>query len=260
MQHASIRELFDYWNARRGTKPMPERSDIEPSSIRRLLADTFILAVDAQAGHPFRIAGTRVCAAFGRELKGAAFTDLWAAASQARMRDLLAAVTTEFVGVVAGASGRSDDGAVLQLEMLALPLAHRNRPHARVLGALVPREVPYWLGVHTLGPLTLGMIRYLGPEADARPAPRALPDAQPAVRVRHRLVVHDGRSLMLAMRSQARALSTDASKSFARRRLRLSHANVRSTTQRRLRSWKPLDASKRRHNLDRPAGRSVKVQ
>ena len=51
---------------------------------------------------------------------------------------------------------------------------------------------------------------------------------------------------MLAMRSQARALSTDASKSFARRRLRLSHANVRSTTQRRLRSWKPLDASKRR--------------
>jgi len=38
-------------------------------------------------------------------------------------------------------------------------------------------------------------------------------------------------SLTLAMRSQACALSRVASKSFAKRRLRLSQAMVRSTTQ-----------------------------
>jgi hypothetical protein len=192
MKHASIRELFDYWNTRRGTRAMPDRGDIEPSSIRRVLADTFILAVDSPTGHPFRIAGTRVCAAFGRELKGASFIDLWTAESQERIRDLLAVVTTEFVGVAAGVTGRSDDGAVLDLEMLTLPLAHRNRPDARVLGALVPREVPYWLGVNTLGRLSLGTIRYLGADTDAKPAPRKLMHAQPTRRARHGLVVYDG--------------------------------------------------------------------
>ena len=56
----------------------PSAADIEPGAIRRVLADTFILAFDEPAGHPFRIAGTRVCALFGRELKGEAFLDLWA--------------------------------------------------------------------------------------------------------------------------------------------------------------------------------------
>ena len=43
MKHESIRQLFDYWNERRGTREAPERSDIEPGAIRRALADTFIL-------------------------------------------------------------------------------------------------------------------------------------------------------------------------------------------------------------------------
>ena len=77
MKHPSTRELFDYWNNRRGSRPAPERSEIEPGAIRRVLADTFILGIDPGSGHPFRIAGTRVCAIFGRELKGMAFTDLW---------------------------------------------------------------------------------------------------------------------------------------------------------------------------------------
>ena len=41
------------------------------------------------------------------------------------------------------------------------------------------------------------------------------------------------------------ALSMEASKSFARRRLRFSHAMVRSTTQRRGSSCNPLAASER---------------
>ena len=52
-------------------------------------------------------------------------------------------------------------------------------------------------------------------------------------------------SLTLAMKSQACALSIVASKSFARRRFRLSQAMVRSTTQRRGSGSKPTAASDR---------------
>ena len=110
MRHPSIRELFDYWNQRRGLRPAPDRGDIEPGAIRQVLADTFILSFDENAGHPFRIAGTRVCAAFGRELKNERFLDLWAADSRQPVRDLLNVVGNEAVGVVASARGTSTAG------------------------------------------------------------------------------------------------------------------------------------------------------
>ena len=192
MKHPSTRDLFDYWNTRRGTRSAPERGEIEPGAIRRILADTFMLTFDPRAGHPFRIAGTRVCAAFGRELKGAAFTEIWAGGSQDPIREILATTATELVGVVAGASGRSWAGAALELELLVLPLAHRGSASTRILGALVPVEVPHWLGSDTLGRLTLGTTRYLGPLT----GPYSIPDNVPAVpanaRIRHELMVYDG--------------------------------------------------------------------
>ena len=141
MKQSSTRELFDYWNARRGERAAPERKDIEPGAIRHLLADTFILAFDPRAGHPFRVAGTRACALLGRELKGAAFLDLWAGKSRALMSDLINVVTHEVIGVVASASGASAEGDALDLELLVLPLRQLGRTDARVLGALAPTEV-----------------------------------------------------------------------------------------------------------------------
>ena len=195
MKHASTRELYDYWTSRRRTRAAPERNEIEPGAIRRVLADTFMLNFDPRGGHPIRIAGTRVCAAFGRELKGAAFTEIWDADSRQLVHDILAVVATESVGVVAAASGQSRVGAPLGLELLALPLAHRGGASTRILGALVPTELPYWLGVETLGALALGTIRYLGPQT----APRAPSLRSPARRgglrwgrARQGLLVYDG--------------------------------------------------------------------
>jgi hypothetical protein len=192
MKHPSTRELFDYWNDRRGSRPAPERGEIEPGAIRRVLADTFMLGIDPVTGHPFRIAGTRVCAIFGRELKGVAFTDLWREASRSAIAEILAVVATESVGVVAGASAHGSDGTLLKLELLALPLAQRDGTNARILGALSPAETPYWLGTGGLGPLTLGAIRYLGTMQTA-PITAALPaGAGASGRLRHGLVVYDG--------------------------------------------------------------------
>ena len=46
MKQASSRELFGYWTAKRGSRPAPERGEIEPSAIRRALGDVFILEFD----------------------------------------------------------------------------------------------------------------------------------------------------------------------------------------------------------------------
>ncbi|HWN78513.1 MAG TPA: PAS domain-containing protein, partial [Bradyrhizobium sp.] len=78
MKHPSSREFFAYWDEKRGAAQAPDRSEIEPGAVRELLGDIFVLSYDATSGHPFRVAGTRVCALAGRDLKDRSFSALFA--------------------------------------------------------------------------------------------------------------------------------------------------------------------------------------
>ena len=178
MKQASSRELFGYWTARRGSRPAPERGEIEPSAIRRALGDLFILEFDRGTGHPFRLAGTRVCALFGRELKNEPFVTLWDEQSRAQLAKLLAVVADEATGIVAAAKGSSTEGWPVDLELMLLPLAHRGDTHARMIGALAPLTSPFWLGASTLGALTLGSMRHLDPAIEAPTAARLVVGAE----------------------------------------------------------------------------------
>lgn len=194
MKHASSRELFSYWDRRRGIGFAPKHCDIEPAGIRTALGDTFILADDRAAGHCFQLAGTRVCALFGRELRGEAFTALWSAASLSAVRELTAVVGGEAVGVVAGASGRTVEGFVDDLELLLLPLRSRGQGCARMIGVLTALAPPVWLGSSRLEGITLGSLRHLGPHVETAMAPRfAAPAATRQVR-RGFVVFKGGRS------------------------------------------------------------------
>ncbi|HYI30697.1 MAG TPA: PAS domain-containing protein [Bradyrhizobium sp.] len=190
MKHPSNRELFEYWNQRRGDRLAPERGEIEPGAIRQVLGDTFVIEVNALDNHVFRLAGTRLCALFGRELKTESFNKLWQRSGQTAIRELLSVVMEEKVGIVATVTGATSDDtlAPVQLEMLLLPLAYQSRGEARLMGALAPMAAPYWLGAKAVGPLTLGMFRHIGAAADA-----AVPRFRAAAgRLRHGLTVYDG--------------------------------------------------------------------
>jgi len=173
MKHAASRELYAYWEERRGKRPAPERADIEPGAIRQALSDTFILELaEAANGHTFRLAGTRVCALFGRELKGESFADLWALASRGPIADLLAIAADESVGTVAGVTAQSTGGDPIELELLLLPLGIRRPRLARTIGVLAPLKAPHWLGAAAIGALTLGSRRHVGETPKARLLPR----------------------------------------------------------------------------------------
>jgi hypothetical protein len=191
MKHPSNRELFEYWNLRRGERLAPERSDIEPGAIRKILGDTFVLEMSGINTPVFRLAGTRLCALFARELKGESFTRLWEHTGQTAVRELVTVVLDEKVGVVSSVAGATSDDMLqpVNLEMLLLPLAAQSRSEARVIGALAPMAAPYWLGAKAIGALTLGMFRHLGPTVDMAPPPRL---RAAAGRLRHGLTVYEG--------------------------------------------------------------------
>ena len=101
MKHATSRELYDYWDRLRRGQPAPHRGDIEPSDIRRILADTFILEVGDRETYMIRLAGTRICALYGREIKATNFLDLWAADDRQAIATLAAAVSTDCWAIAA---------------------------------------------------------------------------------------------------------------------------------------------------------------
>jgi hypothetical protein len=191
MKHASTRAVFEYWNRQRQNRPAPERGDIDPDNIRHALGDAFMLAADFADQLRFRLAGTRVCALFGREIKGEAFTTLWDEQSRQAIEELLSIVTREAGGAVAGLIGRTEEGAATEIEMLLLPLAYNGHTRIRALGVLVPMVPPYWLGAQPFSELELVGLRHIGPQLKGRGTPR-FGRAADASRVQHGFVVYSG--------------------------------------------------------------------
>lgn len=204
-QNGSI-TLFQYWNRLRDGRPAPKRSEVEPADIKSLLADTFILERDTRGQAVFRLAGTRLCAYYGRELKGFSFPSLWREKDQRLVSRLIHGVFDQKSVVLITFEGFSRSGRSNRFELLALPL-DGGVESPRCLGVISAVEKPFWLGADPITDALIDSIRVVDPEKELlnnRPAinvPSLVPDEIEAPetisalgrvrRIRH-LVVFDG--------------------------------------------------------------------
>jgi hypothetical protein len=140
MKHPSSRGFFAYWDAQRGDARAPERSEIEPGAVRELLGDIFVLSYDNDAGYPFRVAGTRVSALLGRDLKNVGFSTLFAADARREIDEVISYVAEEMLPVIAGITATSEAGQPAHLELLLLPFNHRAHAPVSLTGSLAPFE------------------------------------------------------------------------------------------------------------------------
>lgn len=204
MRNEGTRTLFQYWNRLREGRPAPRRTEVEPADIKSLLADTFILEKDARGQAVFRLAGTRLCAVFGRELKGFAYSSLWALKDQSVISRLLFGSLHQHAVNVVELTGTSRNGRSNGFEMLVLPL-DGGVDNPRALGSLVAMEKPYWLGADPIIECRIDAIRVIDPEAEpvflknrpAIPVPPLAPEGDfgpaSARRIRHLVVLDGGR-------------------------------------------------------------------
>lgn len=196
MRQQVSKDLFAYWSELKGARSAPDRSDINPGAIRHILADTFIVEVDADRRFPLRLSGARIDALWLQEQKGRSFVDLWRPEDGPGLSAALLAVIDGVNPVVAGARTRIESHAPLELELLLLPLRHFGKTHSRLLGALSPVYQPEWLGQLRAGPLELISLRVID---DASPrasvSNRAAFQAGNAFSRRPRLVVYNGDKL-----------------------------------------------------------------
>ena len=166
----------------RGSASAPDRSDIEPSAVRELLGDIFVLAYDAEAGYPFRVAGTRVCALLGRDLKDESFSALFTAQARHEIEGMIAAVAEETLPAIAGLTATSESGATAHLELLLLPFSARAHAPISLTGVLAPFETD----LSRLTDFSLTSYRYLH-----RPE-KLLPRAIRKLQVARGFMVYEG--------------------------------------------------------------------
>src|ERR1700738_2917559 len=140
MKHPSSREFFAYWDEKRAGARAPDRSEIEPGAVRELLGDIFVLSYDPTSGYPFRVAGPRVCALLGCDLKDRSFSALFAADARREIEEIIAVVAEETLPAIAGITATSENGAPAHLELLLLPFNTRAHAPISLTGLLAPFE------------------------------------------------------------------------------------------------------------------------
>jgi hypothetical protein len=157
--------LFQYWNRLRNGRPAPRRTEIEPADIKSLLADTFILEKDTRGEAIFRLAGTRLCATYGRELKGYSFPLIWSRRDQRMISRLAHSAFHDKSVVVVTYEGISKDGKANPFELVLLPL-EGGLGSPRSLGAITPVAKPYWLGADPIVEGKVDTLRVVDPDRE----------------------------------------------------------------------------------------------
>jgi hypothetical protein len=185
MKHPSSRQFFAYWDEKRGSARAPDRSEIEPAAVRELLGDIFVLSYDAASGYPFRVAGTRVCALLGCDLKDRSFSALFKPDGRREIEEIIAVAAEEMLAAVAGITATAADGSPAHLELLLLPFSTRAHTPISLTGLLAPFESQH----RVLRDFKVTSWRYLG-----HPPQKFVPRALRKLAIARGFMVYEGLS------------------------------------------------------------------
>lgn len=138
MQTTTAQTVYDYWSRVRADRDVPDRRDIEPADLRQILPDLFILERSDAPGPIFRLAGTRVCTLFGRELRTTGFPRLFAPDVRAQVSRICANILTRRTPAILAASAYGRSAEPAGIEILLLPMTSQSAQADRIFGALCP--------------------------------------------------------------------------------------------------------------------------
>jgi hypothetical protein len=180
--------VFDYWNALRNGRVLPRRSEVDPAALRLLLPHVFILQRYDSEHIVFRVAGTALCAAFGRELRDHNFVTLWSHNSQPAIRDLLLQLAERAQVATVRAVGLTLDKRTVSAETVLLPLADDWDAHSRILGIASFGREEAALGWRKLVRLEIAALALIDPDRDRLTIDRQASPESPSFAFRLSLV------------------------------------------------------------------------
>jgi len=142
MKSVATQELYAYWNALRGARAAPRRDEIDPIAIPHSLPEIFLLELREGDRIAVRLAGTRLCELYGRELRGCSASALWAPQSHREIDQVLHDVMADAAVAIIAAEARRDERDAGAFELVITPLADGGGTCRYIIGALTPSSSP----------------------------------------------------------------------------------------------------------------------
>jgi len=135
---ADIRALYEYWNTVRGDRAMPQRADIDPSEIPKLLPYIIMYnAVPGGGGYTIRLVGEEVVRLNGSNGTGRQAGSIMTPRGAEMMTKILDAVATERVPKFrAGRAYWHPDKTYREFEACFLPLSPDGETVDIILGGV----------------------------------------------------------------------------------------------------------------------------
>lgn len=141
--YTALAQVEAYWEALRGDRMVPKRSDIDPRGIEGALENAFILERVGPGIARLRVAGSHLTDLMGMEVRGMPLTALFGSAHRQTLSEALDSVfdgpTTAHLTLEAPATPTS---AARPAKMVLLPLKSDLGDISRLLGALVCPGAP----------------------------------------------------------------------------------------------------------------------
>lgn len=134
MKHRNSHLLVGYWSRLRKGRAVPDQTDIDPRSIKRMLSHVFILEA-SNAAHPiYRLAGTSLCERYGSELKGTNFLSHWDGQSRNALAALMRQSLATRQPICLSSIASTADCGMVELETVLAPVSFGDDGPTRFLG------------------------------------------------------------------------------------------------------------------------------
>ena len=140
--HPGTRLLFRNWEAIRSENAAPRRADLNLHQIRALMPNLVMIEKDPAVGFKWRLAGTEVCKLFGRELTGTDALPFGDAFEKGTIRRLYQSVHTRLQPCLLRYRLTTDNGTVVGVEQVGLPLLNNAQTDVYVFGGIFPFHDP----------------------------------------------------------------------------------------------------------------------
>ncbi len=132
-----LAQALAYWRAKRRARAMPSRRDIDPTEIGPLLPHLPLIdVVDGGTRYRYRLVGTSLVTAFGREYTGKYLDELFAGERLAYARRVYGTVCSQFKPVFLRNRYSSTRDVDMMANRLYMPLSADGSSVNVILGAL----------------------------------------------------------------------------------------------------------------------------
>ncbi len=137
--HPGCRALFRYWESLRAERPCPRKDELDLKQIVQIVPFLSIIEhVTETKPWKFRLAGTQICAVFGREMTGLDALSGWDGFERNVIGNCLHMSKDRLQPSLIRMRFISEQNEVLAAEMIGLPVQNGKFAPVEILGGIFP--------------------------------------------------------------------------------------------------------------------------